>query len=622
MALSASIHSLATEDLARAETAAWAAFSVARDKSEFCVSWLAILCTQIDRVNGALLLLGPDAEGAFVPGAMWPDPSRDLRHLTVTAERALVERKGIVTGPDGTSPAPRDQPAYIGYPIDVSGTLHGVVVLDVAPGPEAALQRSLRQVHWASAWLVDQFRQRMMEEREVRHARLSLAMDMVATAVREPRFAASALAVANDLAGRLHCDRVSIGTEKSGSVQVRAISHTAVFDSKTNLVRQVATAMNEVLDLDATVVLPTPDDAAPGALAHAELVREFRDVAVCSVPLRIDGTTSGVLTLERTSGHHFDIETVALCETIGELLGPILDLKQRNERGLWRHIGTAALEKVRLLTGRRHPGAKLIALVIIGLVAFFSVFTTTWRVSGRTVVEGTVQRATVAPFDGHIAQSLVRAGDTVRRDQILARLDDRDLKLEQTRLTSEREQAQRKLRQSLANQDRGGMAVLSAQIAQSDAQIALISDRLARATLRAPFDGVVVSGDLSQLLDTPVEQGKLLFQIAPLDSYRVILEVDERDIASIALNQPGEMMLSGLPGEQMPFTVRQITPVATAMEGRNFFRVEAHLETSAARLRPGMEGVGKVTVGERRLIWIWTHGLFDWFRVWSWKELP
>ena len=47
-----------TEDATRAETTAWAKFSAAKDSAEFCTSWLAILCMQIERVNGGLLLLG------------------------------------------------------------------------------------------------------------------------------------------------------------------------------------------------------------------------------------------------------------------------------------------------------------------------------------------------------------------------------------------------------------------------------------------------------------------------------------------------------------------------------------------------------------------------------------
>jgi hypothetical protein len=72
----------------------------------------------------------------------------------------------------------------------------------------------------------------------------------------------------------------------------------------------------------------------------------------------------------------------------------------------------------------------------------------------------------------------------------------------------------------------------------------------------------------------------------------------------------------------MAFAVSQVTPVSNSQEGRNFFRVEAQLRDPSPSLRPGMEGVGKIPVGERQLIWIWTHSLVDWLWLWVWKELP
>ena len=92
-----------TEDAARAESAAWARFSAAKDNAEFCASWLAILCLQIERVGGGLLLLGPDKDGAYVPAAVWPHAGRDLQYLSPAAERALNERRGIVVASDGGS---------------------------------------------------------------------------------------------------------------------------------------------------------------------------------------------------------------------------------------------------------------------------------------------------------------------------------------------------------------------------------------------------------------------------------------------------------------------------------------------------------------------------------------
>jgi len=158
-------------------------------------------------------------------------------------------------------------------------------------------------------------------------------------------------------------------------------------------------------------------------------------------------------------------------------------------------------------------------------------------------------------------------------------------------------------------------------VEQAQAQLDLVEDKITRAAINAPFDGVVVSGDLSQLHGAPVETGKVLYEVAPLDAYRVVMQVDERDVAELQAGQRGRLAITGLPHDTLDFTVSQLTPVATAQDGRNFFRVEARLDAAptTAHLRPGMEGVGKVLVGERKLGWVWTHGLTDWLRLWLWK---
>ena len=114
----------------------------------------------------------------------------------------------------------------------------------------------------------------------------------------------------------------------------------------------------------------------------------------------------------------------------------------------------------------------------------------------------------------------------------------------------------------------------------------------------------------------------MLFQVAPLGGFRVMMQIDERDIAAIAPQQQGELTLVGLPALRLPFTVQQITPVASQQDGNNFFRVEATLLDSTGQLRPGMEGVAKIDAGTRQLLWIWTHGLVDWARLWLWKMQP
>ena len=614
----ASIYSLA-DTQAKQESAAWARFSAPDTMAEFCSGWLAILCGQVDRVVGALVLLGSGEDGQFAPVASWPDASHNLRHLGSVAEKTLQQRRGVV---DASQPPQAAAAAtLIGYPVEVDGLLRGAVVMEIRPRPDPEVQRALRLVHWGTAWLVAEFRQQAVVRHQERAGRLEVAQQVVATALQEPALRASALAVANDLAGRLSCERVALGFVRHDRCEVEAISHTATFDRRSDFVRLLAEAMDEVPDLGQSFVHPPLAADAVGGLAHAALSAARDDVAVLSVPLANDNDTLGVLTLERRREQPFDAEDLALCEAAGQLLGPIFAMKQREDMGLLQRAGLALQRGGTMLFGPRHPGLKLAAMVTLAAVAVLSVATMSYRVSAKVIIEGAVQRAVVAPYQGYVAESRVRAGETVRRGQVLARLADRDLLRGRARWASVAEQMARRYRQSAAAQERAAMSIAAAQEDQARAQLALVEERLGRATLTAPFDGLVVTGDLSQVLGSPVEQGKVLFEVAPLDAYRVILNVDERDIADVALGQPGELVLAGMPYERLPFTVRNITPVSTAQDGRNFFRVEAQLDGADVRLRPGMEGVGKVEAGERKLLWIWTHTFTEWVQLALWRWL-
>src|SRR5262249_10136626 len=158
---------------------------------------------------------------------------------------------------------------------------------------------------------------------------------------------------------------------------------------------------------------------------------------------------------------------------------------------------------------------------------------------------------------------LVRAGD------LLAELDDRDLVLDRLKWRAERDKLVQKQREALAKHDRTNLVVLESQIRQAQSQLALAEEKLARTRIMAPFDGLVVTGDLTQMLGSPVERGKTLFELAPLDSYRVIIRVGERDVRYVSVDQSGMMTLEGMPSDPLPLSLTKITPVTAAEDGRN-----------------------------------------------------
>ena len=121
-------------------------------------------------------------------------------------------------------------------------------------------------------------------------------------------------------------------------------------------------------------------------------------------------------------------------------------------------------------------------------------------------------------------------------------------------------------------------------------------------------------------MGAPVEIGQTLFEVAPLEDYRVMLEVREEDIGQVTIGSEGRLMVAALPDEPLRFTVQRIVPVAETTRLNNVFRIEAALEEPPALLRPGMRGVARIELGERKLLWLWTHGLIERVRLWAWTS--
>jgi len=330
----------------------------------------------------------------------------------------------------------------------------------------------------------------------------------------------------------------------------------------------------------------------------------------------------GALVLELPAGAEFDARTVELCEHAALLVGPVLDVKRREDRWLAEKALDSMRTHWRHLVGPRHVALKLWALLAALALAFFSIVDGDYMITADASLEGKVQRAVTAAMQGYIIEARARAGDIVREGDVLAAMDTRDLRLERQKVLSQGAQQESERRQAIAEGNRARAAILEAQSGQVRAQLTLIDEQISRAQLVAPFDAVVVKGDLSQSLGAAVERGNVLFELAPLDTYRVIMKVDERDITSVAVGKPGRLALASMPNEEFELTIEKITPVSVVDQGRNFFRVEARAKGAIDKLRPGMEGIGKIQVERRRLVWIWTHKLVHWMRMWVWSWWP
>ncbi|MFZ4790699.1 MAG: efflux RND transporter periplasmic adaptor subunit [Candidatus Competibacteraceae bacterium] len=217
---------------------------------------------------------------------------------------------------------------------------------------------------------------------------------------------------------------------------------------------------------------------------------------------------------------------------------------------------------------------------------------------------GTVEPTVMLPIAprnaGRLMELNAAEGDQVRAGQMLARLEDADLKKSVDELEARARFAKSQLDRAQTLLDKGLGTVLERDRAQSERQAADAAVARARAlrgfmTLTAPADGQILQrdGEVGQLI--PANQPIFYFSCcAPL---RIEAEVDEEDILLV---QPGQRTLiraPALPGRILEGQVAEITPKGNPVT--RGYRVWIRFAEDPP-LRIGMTAEVNIVVSERQ----------------------
>ena len=446
-------------------------------------------------------------------------------------------------------------------------------------------------------------------------------LKVIAMALSQTRFSEASMAVASELAGRLQCERVSIGLVENNEVRIQTISNSTQHVTQQNLVKCIEAAMLEAIDQQETLLFPPRPNSYYSTQEHDVLIRQHLGEYICTVPLVVNEVVMGAVMFERQGlVGEFNDETKELCEQLASLFAPILHYRRLNDRPVFEKLKESGSCLFSNVFGHGYLGTKLITSIIAGVLVATYFMPWDYRISANAILEGEIERVITAPEEGYLKEASVRPGDIVEAGATLATLDDRDLQLEKLKWTGKLKQVSKEYREALAAHEQSQIGILRSQLGQAEAQLEILEHKLSRIVITSPISAVIVSGDFTRALGSPVERGQVLYKVSPLENYRVVLQVDESDVAEIAVGLKGELTLSAAAEETFEMEVVKITPVSTAENGINYFQVEASLASTPDFLRPGMQGVGKIEIGERQLFWVWTHKAVDWIRLklWSW----
>ena len=449
--------------------------------------------------------------------------------------------------------------------------------------------------------------------------RLQQAMETLCAVNRQERFTSAAMAFCNEVASHWQCERVSIGFLKGRYVQLKAMSHTENFSRKMGAVQDIESAMEECLDQDIEILSLAPKESAYINRAAKRLSKRHGPLSILSLPLRWNEEVTAVLTLERPAEKDFspdDIETVRLaCELCTARL---VDLNEY-DRWIGATIALKARNSIAKLVGPKHTWAKVVVILCFGAIIFLIFGKGQFRPDAPFVLEATYQQIIPAPFDGYIKDVDVEVGDLVEGgNSILAGLDTAELRLQLAAAKAEKTGYLKQASAAMRDSETAQAQIAQANADKAQARIELLEYQLGRASLVSPISGVVVKGDLKREIGAPVKTGDVLFEVCPLESLRAQLMVPEDEVYDIKIGQEGYLATASYPGQRIKFIVERINPIAEVVNQRNVFKVRIQLLQTYPWMRPGMEGIAKVSVGKRRYVWIWTRKIANWIRMKLW----
>jgi multidrug resistance efflux pump len=445
----------------------------------------------------------------------------------------------------------------------------------------------------------------------------------LATAVATAEgFESAAMNLCNELATRTGSTRVALGWLKGDDIQVKALSHTEQFDKRQELIKTLESTMEECIDQEEPVHFdPQGGGTENVSRAAQELARSEGGNVVLTLPLRRRAEVVGAVTLEFPPTHKLSQQASTGLSVAVDLLAPQLYDRYQNDRWLITKIGLSAEELGKKIVGPQHTLAKSLAILGLAAFIFICVYSPMYHVSAPFEFDATDKRKLEVPFEGQIDEVFVLPGDLVKQGQELLTMKTYDLKLELNEANDGMQKAAAEYRKDKSDGKEAEADQAQNMMDEAHAKAQWYQDQIDRGVIRAPFDGIILSGDLTQERNATKKQGEELFTIAAMPSasgLRAKLAISERDVQDLKEGLKGELATTALPTEKFPFTINRIEPLGEAKDGDNTFTVYGHLDKTSPTWRPGMAGEARVAIQRRPLIWIWTHKFVDYVRFKLW----
>lgn len=201
-----------------------------------------------------------------------------------------------------------------------------------------------------------------------------------------------------------------------------------------------------------------------------------------------------------------------------------------------------------------------------------------------------------ANYDLYVAKENLAAAQA-RLDDVLSgagRAERRAAESNVAAAEAQRDAAEAQLERLLAGPSEEDIAESQAQVEQSKIALRLAEHALERATLRAPFEGIVTEINMVPGETPPAQQAPLL--LVDTSGFHMTVAVDELDVSQLSRGQEVNVTIEALADTEINGMVSTISPVATDETGVVAYDVDIQLDATEPRLRADMSANATIIV--------------------------
>lgn len=432
-------------------------------------------------------------------------------------------------------------------------------------------------------------------------------------------------AIVNGPAAVIPYERAGIALDERGGIHLKAVSGTTQINADDPQYRGLrdilrwGAILNEPL-----LVAQRGDEIDSGREETRAKFREYfaeTGMRACHiVPLADEEGRVGILAFESSIP---DFLSEAHLEMI-KVLASQATVALRNA-SLYKEVPFISVlqplveKKKRFLALEKHRRVAWIA-VAAAAPLFLLVFPLPLRVDGNAVVAPAHMARLGSEFEGVIKEVYVREGDALKKGAVIASLEDWEYRSALAAANAKYETAAQQMNRALASNDGSEAGIQRVQADYWASEVARAEERLSKASIRSPIDGIVATPQIENLVGHKLKAGESFVEIVDNSQTLVDVAIDSDDAGLLRAGETASLKFESFPERTFHGHVVVVGPQGVLNDSGVVFFARVGVTNSDAALRTGMQGRGKIVTGWRPagIVMLRRPAMWIWSKLWSW----